>query len=247
MTTTNQAFFGSGSLWGVGADALKTPVQFGTLQDVSLDFSFTEKELRGQRIFPEKIGRAEGKLTGKAKFGRINPQLFATLYGGTLSTGRTLVASGEKASIPSSTSYNVTVANSSKFVTDLGVVYADSGKVMQKVASGDEAEGAYSVDTDTGKYTFAEDDKGVDVLVSYSYTDSDGHTITGSNDLAGVIKGFQVVLSEHDDEGDFGVRLFSCTSSKLSLATKMGDFMIPELDFSAAADDAGNVYKIWSE
>ena len=55
----SEYLFGSGSLYAVpkidlaGAGvAVPTPVPFGALQDVSLDISFGQKELYGQKQFP---------------------------------------------------------------------------------------------------------------------------------------------------------------------------------------------------
>ena len=43
----------------------------------------------------------------------------------------------------------------------------------------------------------------------------------------------------------FNVKLFNCVSSKLSYATKLEDFSVPELDFDIFANAAGNVFE-WS-
>ena len=54
MTSTSQQFsFGSGLMFGTRSDiANATPIQFGTLQDISLDFSFSNKDLMGQYQIP---------------------------------------------------------------------------------------------------------------------------------------------------------------------------------------------------
>ena len=71
--------FGSGSLWitptGGNLPANPTPIEVGTLQDVSLDISFDLKQLYGQNQFPESIARGKGKITGKARIGRFNSDL----------------------------------------------------------------------------------------------------------------------------------------------------------------------------
>ena len=52
--------------FGVGALFAKFPdgssVEFGTLQDCNVDFSFDKKELYGRNQFPVKIARAKGKV-----------------------------------------------------------------------------------------------------------------------------------------------------------------------------------------
>jgi len=244
-----QAIFGSGRLYGVGGDTLSTPTEFGTLQDVSIDFSLTKKELRGQNLFPEKIGRAEAKITGKAKMGRINPVLFKQLFFdfGTMATGRELLAAGEAASVPAATPFTVVASNGANFKTDLGVKDANTGAVFEKVAAGSEVQGAYSVDPSTGTYTFSTDDQGRAVLISYTYSDTSGHTLSVGNTLAGVASTFQIIVWNEDDGGKHGIRLYACSSDKLAFATKKGDFNIPELDFAAQADPAGKVFDEWFE
>ena len=70
--------FGTGILFGTqlqdatGATvANATPVQFGTLQDVSSDITFEEKLLYGQNQFPVAVGRGKGKINFKAKMAGI--------------------------------------------------------------------------------------------------------------------------------------------------------------------------------
>jgi hypothetical protein len=71
--------FGSGTVWvtpvGGNLPANPTPIEIGTLQDVSIDISFDLKMLYGMNQFPEAIARGKGKITGKAKFGRFNSDL----------------------------------------------------------------------------------------------------------------------------------------------------------------------------
>src|SRR6516225_3439263 len=69
-----QLAFGSGALWGERTDLGTVtgvgPRQFGVLQDIAIDFDWTNKELYGQYQFPVAIGRGQAKITGKAKFAR---------------------------------------------------------------------------------------------------------------------------------------------------------------------------------
>ena len=71
--------FGSGTVWitpvGGNLPSDPTPIEIGTLQDVSIDISFDLKMLYGMNQFPEAIARGKGKITGKAKFGRFNSDL----------------------------------------------------------------------------------------------------------------------------------------------------------------------------
>jgi hypothetical protein len=69
-----QLSFGSGALWGERTDVTGSgigPRQFGVLQDIQIDFDWTDKELYGQLQFPVAIARGQGKISGKAKFAQI--------------------------------------------------------------------------------------------------------------------------------------------------------------------------------
>lgn len=245
---TEQVFYNSGELWAIGSDVNLTPAPFGTLQDVTLDFSYTEKELRGQNLFPEEVAQSEAKITGKAKFGRIDLALFnAQYFNGTLAAGSLKVSYQEAATVPASPGpYTVVVANAATYKDDLGVQYAANPfQRMEKVAS-TPAAGQYSVNTATGTYTFAAADAGTPLLISYSYAVAgSGHTVTVTNQLAGQAPYFSVLLRNTYKGNEAGLKLYRCTSSKLSLATKLGDFMIPEFDFTALADSSGNVLSFW--
>ena len=78
-----QYSFGTGVLFGRRTDVSNpTPVQFGGLQGVTLDMSFTTKELFSQYQFPIAIGRGTGKITGKADFAQLNAQAFNDIFFG---------------------------------------------------------------------------------------------------------------------------------------------------------------------
>lgn len=241
--------FGSGTLWGVRSDiANATPVKFGALQEVSVEFAASTKELYGQYQFPLAVARGTSKITGKAKFGQIQGRAFFDLFfGQSAATGQTTTANAEAASVPASSPYTYTVVDSATFQTDLGVTYAATGLPLVKVASAPAA-GQYSVSA--GVYTFAAGDAGAAILVSYTYTlSASGQEFTLANPLLGVQPAFQAVL-ETTYQAPTGLKkadltLFSCVSSKLSLDAKQEDFTVPEMDFEAFANSAGNVFT-WS-
>ncbi len=237
--------FGGGSLWGIPSSPATltnpaNPVQFGTLQDVNLEFSGTVKQLHGQYQFPVAIGRGTQKVTGKAKFGQISGLAFTQLYfGGSLNSGQTLVASNEPQAIPLTTPWQVTVSNASGFVQDLGVINALTGLPLSRVTTAP-LSGQYTVNA-TGLYTFASADAGKAVSLSYQYTVTSGSSYTISNALLGVTPTFQAVLSTGWNGKTATLTLNRCVSSKLSIATKLEDFAIPELDFECFADNAGSI------
>ena len=114
--------FGSGYLYGISSSTNSTPRKFGTLQDVTFDFTFTTKELYGQQSFAVDVRRGEGKFTGKSKFANISGGLVNDIFFGQSATpGLILSAIGEPGSIPAATPYTVTVVNAATFDTDLGV------------------------------------------------------------------------------------------------------------------------------
>lgn len=242
--------FGSGTLWGTRTDiANATPIKFGALHDVSLDFSAISKHLFGQYQFPLAVARGTGKITGKCKFAQVQGRAFADLFfGSTLSSGQTTTANAEAWAVPSSSPYTATVNNAASFVQDLGVIYAATGLALVKVASAP-TQGQYAVSA-VGVYTFNAADQGAAVLISYSYTVAGtGQKFTVTNQLLGTNPVFSVALETlYNAPGGLKkavLTLNACVSNKLTFATKQEDFALPEMDFEAFADSAGNVFT-WS-
>jgi hypothetical protein len=239
-----QYSFGSGVLFGTRTDvANSTPIRFGALQDVAIDFTFTLKELHGQYQFPLAVGRGTGKISGKAKFAQINGLTLNSLFfGQSQATGQTLTSLTEAQSVPASTPFTVSVANAATFAGDLGAVYAATGLPLTKVASAP-IQGQYSVSA--GIYTFASADAGAALLISYTYTQaSAGTTAVISNQLLGSAPSFQANFYEVFNGKQVNLQLNQCVAQKLTLSTKQEDFTIPEFDFVAFADAAGNIGKI---
>jgi hypothetical protein len=243
--------FGTGTLIGVqtqdatgAAVANATPVQFGTLQDISGDIGFEEKLLYGAYQFPVAAGRGKGNVSFKAKAAGIYGSIFSDLFFGTGSVaGIKADVINFPAAIPASTPWQITVAppNTGTFVSDLGVLNAATGMPMKKVASAP-ATGQYSV-SGVGVYTFATADANAAVLISYEYsaTSTSAKVVAISNQLMGYAPTFRASLNLSYGGKNLTFNLNSCISSKLSLPLKNDDFTIPEFDFSAIADAAGNI------
>jgi len=150
--------------------------------------------------------------------------------------------------VPSSSPYTATVNNAASFVQDLGVIYAATGLALVKVASAP-TQGQYAVSA-VGVYTFNAADQGAAVLISYSYTVAGtGQKFTVTNQLLGTNPVFSVALETlYNAPGGLKkavLTLNACVSNKLTFATKQEDFALPEMDFEAFADSAGNVFT-WS-
>lgn len=237
--------FGSGALLGVRTDvAGATPVNFGLVQEVQLDIQFTMKELYGQYQFPLAVARGQGKVTGKAKMAQISGLAFNSLFfGETLSPGQLATSLAEAGAVPSGAPYQVTASHAASFADDYGVVYAATGLPLTKVASAPAA-GEYSVAA--GVYSFAAADAGSAVLLSYTYAAAGaGQEFTLGNQPLGTTPTFQAQLYTSFQGKPVNVKLFNCASSKLSFATKLEDFVVPELDFDVFANAAGSVLA-WS-
>lgn len=238
-----QFSFGSGNLYGIPSPQ-GTPVLFGVLQEVSVDISFSIKELFGQNQFPVAIGRGQAKITCKAKTAQFSALTFNELFtGATSTTGMTQQVTDPATAIPT-TPFQITPSHAGTFVDDLGVTYDATGLPLTWVASAPAA-GQYTFVQATGVYTFAAADTGLKVNISYSYTSAGaGYTTTVINTPMGTAPTFMVVLSNPYQGNNLFLRLYSCTATKLALAFKNEDFTVPEFDFEAFANAAGKVYQL---
>jgi hypothetical protein len=240
-----QLAFGSGALWGERTDQTGSgigPRQFGVLQDIQIDFDWTQKELYGQYQFPVAIGRGKGKISGKAKFAQILGLLYSDLFfGEAASVGQFGVAEYEAGAVPTMPSFTIVVSNAASYNDDLGVTYAATGERFNRVAA-PSAAGQYSVNLSTGVYTFSAADEGAAVLISYTYDiASFGNKITLTNQLIGMTPTFKATFYTTYSGKGTALRLNACTASKLSLPTKIDDWTIEELDFMAFADASGTI------
>jgi hypothetical protein len=241
--------FGSGVLFGTRTDiANATPVNFGLVQEVTIDETATIKELAGQFQRPVAIARGTIKTTGKAKVARISGLAFSNFYYGyTPVAGQTATSFAEGPTAIPTTPFTITVANAATYVDDAGVVNSATGLPLILVASGPAA-GQYSVNTSTGVYTFSSADNvsGVKVLISYTYSIvATGQKFTVSNQLLGTTPTFKAKFYTTFQGQAISLQLNNCTSSKLTFDTKLEDFIMPEFDFSCFADASGNVMT-WS-
>lgn len=248
-----QLVFGIGALWGTRNDVSGIgPDQFAILQDNSIDFSFELKELYGQLQFPVDIARGKGKITGKAKMARIFGRLYADLFfGATAATGETTIAEDELGTVPA-TPFQITVANATAFVADLGVYYnagANANKRLTYTGSTAPATaGTYFVNAATGVYAFAAGDSGSVMRISYVYTDAGGLTITLTNNFMGYTPTFVGTFYQNrttqGSSGQLTLRLNECVSNHLTLPSRLDDYALPDLDFMALSDNTNAIGKL---
>jgi hypothetical protein len=236
-----QYSFGSGFLYAIPGGSNPTPVQFGTLQEVTLDLSFTTKKLYGQNQYPVAIGRGPAAATASAKAASISSRAFNAIFAGlTDAVGGLLVVNNESGTI---TTGAVTVSNSATFAQDLGVTYVATGVQFQRVASAPTA-GQYSVSA--GVYTFNTSENATPVYINYSYTsNSVGRSATLVNQPMGSAPAFSAVLNvPYPTDGTvLTYRFYKAISTKLSLGFKNEDFTVPQFDMEFFADTSGNVYQ----
>jgi hypothetical protein len=236
--------FGVGQLFLVPPGTNPTPVNVGTLQDVSLDISRDVKELKGAKAFPEDIALGAGKISGKAKSGRIQAGMIAAmLAGSTTATGQVGAANNETSSVPT-TPYQVTAINGATFAQDGGVYDYTAGKWLSVVASAP-ATGQYAVSA-AGVYTFAAADTTHQVGLYYTYTIATGNNIDLNNVLMGAATTYQLVCFNTYGGKQFGYKLWAVVFPKLSIAGKQDDYTITDIDFQAFADSSDNVINVYT-
>lgn len=241
--------FGAGILVGTAQTdaagntiATPTPIQFGIIQEASVDMNFDVKELFGQYQFPVAIGRGKGKIGGKAKWAQLNGLTINSLFfGQTLTSGELGEVIDTTGTAIPTTPFTITptVPNAGTWTNDLGVL-DPNGLPMTRVVSAP-ATGQYSVAA--GVYTFAAADVAKVVRISFQYTatSTTKKKMTISNVLMGYAPVFRADLLIPYQGKQFVLTLPACVGTKLSFATKLDDFTVPEFDWSSFADSAGNV------
>jgi hypothetical protein len=228
-----------------GTTATTMPVRFLTLQDIDITIDQTLKELKGQYKFPDDVAPADMKITGKVGSGRfsldaLNQLAFADVY----TAGETVVQAAALLTVPSTSPYTITITppGSGVFSLDLGVQYFSTGQPLQKETSVS-AIGQYSVSS--GTYTFYSGDASAQVLISYTYTLTGGHTLTVNNQLMGYGPVWELWLAE-PYQGNNGVHLYNARFSKMGLPIKRDDYLITDFEFEAYPNAAGQVLQFFT-
>jgi hypothetical protein len=233
--------FGSGVMTVTPSGTLQTPINIGLLQEGSVDFQQEVKPLYGQYKDPIALGSGTRKWTGKAKVARLSGRILnALMFGTTLATGQTATAY-ESDTVPAVSTYTVTVANSSTWTVDQGVIYTATGLPLTRVATVTAA-GQYSVAA--GVYTFYSGDASAKVTIAYNYTVSaSGQSILVPQSLLGATLSFALNFTTIDPTTNaiFTGQFFNCVATKFSFATKLEDFAMPDFEFMLAANAGGNV------
>lgn len=219
------------------------PVQFGTIQEASLEMTQKLVSLMGQNKWPDDVAPSDMKGSGKSGTARINLELFNNLFfADSIETGMSQIANNEPHTIPATPGpYTIVVTNASPGpIIDLGVVHAADFSPLDLVASGPTT-GQYSVNPSTGTYTFAAADTGVAVLISYEFpVPGSGRTLTAVNHIQGYGPKFEMFLLE-SYQGSNAIHLYSCRASKFSRPLKRDNYEIPDFEFEFYPNSAGKV------
>lgn len=238
--------------WSFGAGKLffrppgGTPIRVATLQGVDVDISATQKDLIGENQFAEASVRAGMKLTGKVQTGRFDGRIISQLFlgaseeAGTITTGLLVPVNDQPFTIPASGIVELDL-DTATFDSDLGVISATTGAAYKFVTQ-NPAVGEYSVTPDGSQYLFDKTEANRQVKISYIKALTEGGQTTQiTNELMGEGPTFEMI--SYDSKGLF-LQLWSCQFNKLSLQRKNEDFLIPNLEFGASADDVRGVGRI---
>jgi len=249
-------YFGAGVLFATPlfdasgtAIAIPSPIEFGIVQDITIDDSAEIKELFGQNQYAVDIGRGKAKLMIKCKQAEINAPLFNSLYYGQgLSRGyHAIVADTAGHVIPTgvgATAVDVVVPNpaSGIYVSDQGV-QDGNGQPYTRVASSPTS-GQYALVTGVGSsgatYQFSDLDVGKTVFISYEYSNAalpaTGQIMTINNIPMGQVPVFSAQFFNSRQGNTIWRRFPKCVATKLTMDFKNDDFVIPDFEISCFAD-----------
>lgn len=138
--------------FGVGALFAKFPdgssVEFGTLQDCSLDFSFDKKELYGRNQYPVEVARGKGKIDGKATYANITAEALNLVLNGSISNGELKVAEPLNVTVPANGEVAIDLPTGASLNQVLKVynVSGDTKVPMTEVDTSPTVSGTYFVD-----------------------------------------------------------------------------------------------------
>jgi hypothetical protein len=246
--------FGAGSLVatplqdGYGnaiSQTAQTPVLLAVAQEISIAAKFDVKKLYGENQFPVAIARGKGDVSIKVKNANlIGAVLNSLVFGQTNNTNSQLAAYIDRTgTVISGTAVTIVPPTSGVYAYDLGARYG-TGVPLTRVASAPTV-GQYSVNLATGAYTFATAETGNTVFISYEYTipnaqNKTGQTITVKNLAMGSQPEVRLDYWTSFQGKQTVITFPRATGNGISMATKLDDFMVPEIDFDCYADGTTN-------
>lgn len=237
--------FGPGVL--IGTLAGGTPVNIGYAQEITYSEKASNKELFGSNRRPLAIGGGTIKSTVKVKMARISSLAIAQLWLGISPTaGGTFMQFAEAHTLPGGTpTMTIAPPNSGTFFQDQGVNYTTTGLpfTFGTVAP---TLGTYSLNTATGVYSFAAADAAAAIQASYTFkTGSLGQSLLSGNPVLGNTVSVSCVIQITDPTNNLTAlfQIFNCVFEGFDWATKLEDFMYPEMNGSCFVNTAGQVWQ----
>jgi hypothetical protein len=218
--------------------------EVGVIKDVSVEHSFTKKEMKGNTTFAVARAISDEKVSGKIGFGEFRGDLIAAVINATTTTGMKQV---ETHTTTAAATITPTNAGAGKMVADLGV--RDSTNTPMKWVASAPTIGQYSFTLGTGAYTFNAAQTGK-VAISYAFTATAGNTASVANRAQNAPVTF-VIRVWNDSKLDNGSTVsvgwvgYSVDVPKLAMSFKAGDFADQSLDFECGPDASGNVYDFY--
>lgn len=239
-----QLNFGTGTCIGKRSDVANAKPSFlGVLQDLEIDIAVTLKELTGAYKMPVDVAPSAMKVTGKAKFARIQGASINNLLLGQTETGNAGIdmAVAENFSVPPNPGpYAYQTVNHTNWSEDLGVFYANGGAQLQPVASGP-AQGQY---VPGATLTFAAADAGAAMVCYYGYAATTLTQLSLANQPMGTGPVFELQAKQDyfvaGIEKKLILKLNACRASKWSLPFKNTDYTIQDFEFTAFCDANNN-------
>jgi hypothetical protein len=207
-----------------------------TLQEASVKFEGTIKEMFGANVYSEDAAGGSRKITGSFKVGQIRAGALSDLFfSATAATGHPVVVDGD--SIPALTPVADVTDVSHTNITDMGLVSGVDGSVFKRVATVAN-DGEYSVDESAGTYTTNSGDAAAaTVRPSYRYTVAGtGRTYEMGNPLLGTIADFEVTLWKPRFTKNLGIILYHAVATSLDLPAKREEYTEATINWSAFVD-----------
>jgi len=230
---------------------LQSPVVFGTLQDVMIDFKVDIKELWGNRRWPEYAVDGKGSIDITAKAAKIFAAQFALAFGATTSQGGGYAQAADEAHVVPATPYQFNLSNTPATTLGLPLVTAvvSGVQVEYTVLTSGSAVAGQSCVLAGSQLTFAAGDTGITVLCTYfySHTNANDFTISITNPLIASATYFQLaVMQQTNNAGNntpsqLTIILNRCLSPGLKLDFKVDDFVIPDFNAKAFADGSNQI------
>jgi hypothetical protein len=230
------------------AVANPSPVQFGTLQEVSVDESFEMKPLYGALKFPVAVGQGKGKVSIKVKEANINAELWNSLFYGTALLANYKEAYNDLAgtSVPTSPG-NITPTIHGTAIKDLGVTDVN-GVPLVRVATAPTS-GQYTFDSNTGVYGFDPvHDFNKQYFINYAYAGTASAAkkeLVIPNQAMGTQPVISLVLQEKYQGKMMYVEYPNVISTNMSRTFKNDDWTIYDFTLEAFADTSNNISYVY--